>query len=53
MGRTTVRYRLSRIREISGHDLSDPDTRFQLHLAAKAWFTLQSLSGRRLPGNRA
>jgi sugar diacid utilization regulator len=44
LGRSTVRYRLARIREVSGHDLSDPDTRFQLQLAAKAWFTLQALT---------
>jgi sugar diacid utilization regulator len=44
LGRSTVRYRLARIREISGHDLTDPDTRFQLQLASRAWFTLQSLS---------
>ena len=51
VGRTTVRYRLSRIREISGHDLSDPDTRFQLQLAAKAWSTLQALTqSRTAPG---
>jgi DNA-binding PucR family transcriptional regulator len=46
LGRSTVRYRLTRIREISGHDLTDPDTRFQLQLACRAWFTLQSLSRR-------
>jgi sugar diacid utilization regulator len=44
LGRSTVRYRLARIREISGHDLSDPDTRFQLQLASRAWFTLQALA---------
>jgi sugar diacid utilization regulator len=53
LGRTTVRYRLSRIREISGHDLSDPDTRFQLQLAARAWSTLQALTERRPAPRRA
>ena len=43
LGRSTIRYRLGRIREISGHNLADPDTRFQLQLATRAWFTLQSL----------
>ena len=46
LGRSTVRYRLARIREISGHDLTDPDTRFQLQLASKAWFTRQALADR-------
>lgn len=45
IGRSTLRYRLARIAELSGHDLGDPDTRFQLHLAAKAWFTRQALCG--------
>lgn len=45
IGRSTLRYRLSRIRELSGHDLVDPDTRFQLHLATKAWFTRRALTG--------
>jgi DNA-binding PucR family transcriptional regulator len=38
--RSTLKYRLQRIREISGHDLSDPDTRFNLQLATRAWRTL-------------
>jgi DNA-binding PucR family transcriptional regulator len=41
--RSTVKYRLQRIREISGHDLSDPGTSFNLHLATLAWRTLQTL----------
>lgn len=45
IGRSTLRHRLARIRELSGHDLSDPDTRFQLHLATKAWFTQRALAG--------
>lgn len=41
--RSTLKYRLQRIREISGHDLSDPDTRFNLQLATRAWGTLTAL----------
>lgn len=35
--RSTLKYRLRRIREISAHDLSDPRTRFNLQLATRAW----------------
>jgi hypothetical protein len=35
--RNTLRYRLSRIAEISGHDLTDTETKLNLHLAARAW----------------
>ncbi|MGZ6979869.1 MAG: hypothetical protein ACXVJW_17300 [Acidimicrobiia bacterium] len=31
------------MREISGHDLSDPDTLFNLQLATRAWQTLEAL----------
>lgn len=41
--RSTLKYRLHRIREISGYDLSDPDTRFNLQLACRAWETLDAL----------
>jgi DNA-binding PucR family transcriptional regulator len=41
--RSTLKYRLQRIREISGHDLADPDTDFNLQLATRAWRTLQTL----------
>ena len=41
--RSTLRYRLERIREVSGHDLGDPDTRFNLQLATRAWVTLQAM----------
>jgi DNA-binding PucR family transcriptional regulator len=41
--RSTLRYRLERIREVSGHDLSDPDTRFNLQLATRAWGTLRAM----------
>jgi sugar diacid utilization regulator len=33
--RSTLRYRLGRIRDISGHDLQDVDTRLNLHLATR------------------
>jgi sugar diacid utilization regulator len=46
--RSTLKYRLRRIREISGHDLGDPDTYFNLQLASRAWHTLLALrAGRR------
>jgi sugar diacid utilization regulator len=35
--RNTLRYRLNRIAEISGHDLGDTETRLNLHRAARAW----------------
>ncbi|MET1004454.1 MAG: helix-turn-helix domain-containing protein [Propionibacteriaceae bacterium] len=35
--RNTLRYRLSRINEISGHDLTNVETKLNLHLAARAW----------------
>jgi DNA-binding PucR family transcriptional regulator len=41
--RSTLKYRLQRIREISGLDLADPDTRFNLQLACRAWQTLAAL----------
>jgi hypothetical protein len=34
--RSTLRYRLGRIRELSGHDLADVDTRLNLHVAVRA-----------------
>jgi DNA-binding PucR family transcriptional regulator len=45
--RSTLKYRLQRIKEISGHDLSDADTRFNLQLATRAWYTLLALGGGR------
>lgn len=39
--RSTLRYRLQRIREISGYDLADVDSRFNLHIATRAWRILQ------------
>jgi DNA-binding PucR family transcriptional regulator len=41
--RNTLKYRLHRIHEISGHDLADADTQFNLQLATRAWHTLQAL----------
>ncbi|MGF1664928.1 MAG: PucR family transcriptional regulator [Acidimicrobiia bacterium] len=41
--RSTLKYRLQRIREISGYDLNHPDTRFNLQLACRAWETLRAL----------
>lgn len=41
--RSTLRYRLQRIREVSGYDLGLADTRFNLQLAARAWRTTQIL----------
>jgi hypothetical protein len=34
--RSTLRYRLQRIREVSGHDLADIDSRLNLHVAVRA-----------------
>ncbi|WP_431279351.1 PucR family transcriptional regulator [Leifsonia poae] len=33
--RSTLRYRLGRIRELSGRDITEPDTRFNLHVATR------------------
>jgi sugar diacid utilization regulator len=41
--RSTLKYRLQRIAEISGRDLADPDTAFNLQLAARAWHTLLAI----------
>jgi DNA-binding PucR family transcriptional regulator len=38
--RSTLRYRLHRIRDLSGRDLSDVDTGFNLHVATRAWTIL-------------
>jgi sugar diacid utilization regulator len=43
--RSTLKYRLRRIREISGYDLGRPDTQFNLQLAARARRTMQALGG--------
>ena len=41
--RNTLKYRLQRIRQITGLNLSDPETCFNLQLATRAWRTLQAL----------
>jgi hypothetical protein len=41
--RSTLRYRLQRIREVTGRDLNDPDTVFDLQMATRAWRTLARL----------
>jgi sugar diacid utilization regulator len=35
--RSTLRYRLARIAELTGHNLRKVDTRFNLHAATRAW----------------
>ena len=50
--RNTLRYRLRRIGEISGHNLDDPDVQFNLQVATRAWHTLaamRSLDAARTP----
>jgi sugar diacid utilization regulator len=42
--RNSLRYRLQRIRDISGLDLTDADTRFNLQLATRAWSTLRAVT---------
>jgi sugar diacid utilization regulator len=39
--RSTLRYRLGRIRQLSGRELTDPDTRLNLHVAIRAWAALR------------
>lgn len=41
--RSTLKYRLQRIRELTGYDLTDPETQFNLQLATRAWTTLGAL----------
>jgi len=41
--RSTLRYRLQRIRALLGHEISDADARFNLQLATRAWTTLDAL----------
>ena len=41
--RSTIKYRLQRIRQVSGHDLGLPDVQFNLQVATHAWRTLQAL----------
>lgn len=48
--RSTLKYRLRRIQEITGYDLADHDTRFHLELATRAWRTMRSLGQPLTPG---
>lgn len=41
--RNTLKYRMSRIKELAGSDPGDPDDRFNLQLATRAWTTIQTL----------
>ena len=43
--RNTLKYRLQRVQEISGHDLSDPDMLFNLQLAVRVLRMLGALRG--------
>ena len=43
MHRSGLKYRLQRIREVSGFDLTDPEVQFNLQLANRAWRTLRAL----------
>jgi sugar diacid utilization regulator len=43
--RSTLKYRLQRIRELTGLDLSDPEIHFNLQLATRAHLTLLALDG--------
>ena len=43
--RSTLKYRLQRIRELTGYDLTDPETHFNLQLATRAWLTLKAMRG--------
>jgi sugar diacid utilization regulator len=42
--RSTLRYRLGRIKEITDLDLNDVDSRLNLHVATRAWQVLQGRS---------
>jgi DNA-binding PucR family transcriptional regulator len=41
--RSTLKYRLKRIREISRQDIGLPDTQFNLQVATHAWRTLRAM----------
>ena len=41
--RNSLRYRLTRIAELTGWDLNDPEHRFHLNLACRAWLVGQAL----------
>jgi sugar diacid utilization regulator len=44
LGRSTVRYRIRRVQQLTSHDLSDVETRFQLQLATRARATMRALA---------
>ncbi|OBI88710.1 PucR family transcriptional regulator [Mycobacterium asiaticum] len=44
--RSTLRYRLARISELTGYDLRDVNTRFNLHAATRSWRFLYQESAR-------
>jgi sugar diacid utilization regulator len=46
--KSTLKYRLQRIRELTGLELNDPDVHFNLQLATRAWGTLQALRDERV-----
>jgi len=43
--RSTLKYRLQRIRELTGLELNDPDVHFNLQLATRAWTTVEAMRG--------
>lgn len=45
--KSTLKYRLQRIRDLTGLDLNDPDVHFNLQLATRAWGTLRALHDQR------
>jgi DNA-binding PucR family transcriptional regulator len=40
---STLKYRLRRIRELTGYDLNEPETQFNLQVATRAWNTMQAI----------
>jgi sugar diacid utilization regulator len=50
--KSTLKYRLQRIRELTGLELNDPDVHFNLQLATRAWGTLQALRDERAAAAR-
>ena len=42
--RSTLRYRLRRIRQLTGHDLNAVDSRLNLHVATRAWRVMHGRS---------
>lgn len=45
--KSTLKYRLQRIRELSHMELNDPDVHFNLQVATRAWGTLRALRDER------